>query len=184
MILLRAPTPYPVNFEAVPSGNKYTLNADGTVNVLEADVRGLMAVGFVYAIDTYGTWTPTLKGSTTAGVNTYSIQSGYYVKIGKLVFANFNIALSSLGGTIAGNVQIGGLPVAAGSLAGATPVAFTDEQNITLEATYTQLLGQIAAGASVAGLYEFKTSGASKALPVSQISSSSVLSGTLIYLTA
>jgi hypothetical protein len=56
-----------------------------------------------------GTWTPNVGGNTT-----YSSQVGTYVKIGRLVFANFQFAISSLGtgGSIS---QINGLPFASGA---------------------------------------------------------------------
>ena len=50
-----------------------------------------------------GTWTPSLGGNTT-----YSVQSGNYVKIGKVVTINFSITVTSIG---TGSVNtISGLP--------------------------------------------------------------------------
>jgi hypothetical protein len=56
-----------------------------------------------------GTWTPNLGGNTT-----YSSQVGTYVKIGRLVFANFQFAITSIGtgGSIS---QINGLPFTSGA---------------------------------------------------------------------
>lgn len=73
----------------------------------------------VNTLDDYeeGTWTPTLIGTTTAGVQTYSAQNGSYVKIGKLVFISFRVTLTAKGGTIAGNIRVGGLPFPIASLA-------------------------------------------------------------------
>lgn len=62
-----------------------------------------------------GTWTPVISGSTTAGVNTYSNQTGSFVKIGRFVHVGGRVALSALGtagDAMAGNVQITGLPFA------------------------------------------------------------------------
>ena len=56
-----------------------------------------------------GTWTPNVGGNTT-----YSSQVGTYVKIGRLVFANFSFAITTLGtgGSIS---QINGLPFTSGA---------------------------------------------------------------------
>jgi len=43
----------------------------------------------------YGTWTPTVTGSTIAGSSTYVIQTGGYVKIGKQVIAQCFVQLGS-----------------------------------------------------------------------------------------
>ena len=55
-----------------------------------------------------GTWTPTLFGGTTAGATTYSLQSGYYIKVGNMVTISFQCIGSGCTGT--GDAQIGGLP--------------------------------------------------------------------------
>lgn len=58
-----------------------------------------------------GSWTPILKGSTTAGVHTYSVQSGYYLRAGRLVVVGFNLTLTAKDAAIAGTyLQLGGLP--------------------------------------------------------------------------
>lgn len=56
-----------------------------------------------------GTWTPVLGGSGGTSGQTYSAQTGHYVKIGKLVFASFNIVFTSKG-TITGTLELQGLP--------------------------------------------------------------------------
>jgi hypothetical protein len=67
----------------------------------------------VNTLDDYeeGTWTPAIGGSGGQSGQVYTIQVGNYVKIGKRVFADFTITLSTLG-TITTNVQISGLPFA------------------------------------------------------------------------
>jgi len=57
-----------------------------------------------------GTWTPTLRGSTTAGTHTYAEQSGVYTRIGDLVFVTCRMSISSKDATMAGNILIAGLP--------------------------------------------------------------------------
>src|SRR5689334_3549832 len=58
----------------------------------------------VNTLDDYeeGTWTPGIGGSGGQSGQAYSIQVGSYVKIGKRVFADFTITLSTLG-TVTGN---------------------------------------------------------------------------------
>jgi hypothetical protein len=55
-----------------------------------------------------GTFTPTATGSTVTGTTTYTAQSGFYTKIGRLVTVNINLYWTALTGT--GNLLIGGLP--------------------------------------------------------------------------
>lgn len=58
---------------------------------------------------TSGTWTPVLKGATTAGAFTYTAQSGTYMKIGHLVYVEFTIACTVT--TVpTGYFNISGLP--------------------------------------------------------------------------
>jgi len=54
------------------------------------------------ALDDYeeGTWSPTLGGGSTTGSVAYSGQLGYYVKIGQLVYAYFDISISSASGMV------------------------------------------------------------------------------------
>jgi hypothetical protein len=58
-----------------------------------------------------GTFLPTMFGSTVAGSTTYSLQYGYYVKVGKLV--HIQIRMSVTATTALGNMYIGGLPFVA-----------------------------------------------------------------------
>jgi hypothetical protein len=59
-----------------------------------------------------GTWTPSVVASGGTGSASYNTQSGQYIKIGKMVWANFfiNFAKNTLSG---GTIQISGLPFTA-----------------------------------------------------------------------
>ena len=57
-----------------------------------------------------GTFTPVVKGSTTAGTSTYATQMGAYTRIGNRVF--FDISLSWADHTGAGFLKVGSLPYA------------------------------------------------------------------------
>lgn len=58
-------------------------------------------------------FTPTLLGASVAGTTTYSVQQGYYIRIGDLVFATVDISISAATGT--GNATIGSLPFTSNS---------------------------------------------------------------------
>lgn len=71
-----------------------------------------------------GTFTPTIVGSTTAGVGTYVTQAGIYTKVGNLV--KIEITLNWTAHTGTGNIIIGGLPFTVGaSSSGAMPIAWS-----------------------------------------------------------
>jgi len=63
------------------------------------------------ALDDYeeGTWTPVIKGTTSAGTGTYSQQKGRYAKIGQVVYFQAYIVWSAHSGA-SGIMAIGGLP--------------------------------------------------------------------------
>lgn len=65
------------------------------------------------AVQTTGTWTPTVTGQTTAGTTTYSTQTGNYVRVGNVVTLTCTIVYSAATGT--GNLTIGGLPFTVGT---------------------------------------------------------------------
>src|SRR5262249_51882066 len=70
----------------------------------------------VNTLDDYeeGTWTPVIGGAVSTTGQSYTAQEGAYVKIGKLVIAQFRVLLSNKG-TITGAVQIQGFPFTADS---------------------------------------------------------------------
>lgn len=58
-----------------------------------------------------GSWTPTIEGSGSSSGVSYGVQYGGYIRISRLVIAEFRVILSSKG-TLTGVVLIGGLPFA------------------------------------------------------------------------
>jgi hypothetical protein len=108
-----------------------------------------------------GTWTPIFGGSTSQSGQTYDIQTGRYIKIGKLVYASFDIRLTALG-TITGNVQLKGLPYtqvngfAAGTgviqgWSGMTTSYFNLLLTAGSNSTVADFWGQTGAGTAVSG---------------------------------
>lgn len=58
------------------------------------------------------TWTPAYAGSTTAGVFTYSVQVGYYIKVAGMVFLFGQVTITAIPTPPAGTMRITGLPFA------------------------------------------------------------------------
>ena len=112
-------------------GTRMTLNSTGLgVGVTPAGTGGCLqlksgitfpatqvASSDVNTLDDYeeGTFTPIIAGSTSAGTGTYSIQSGRYTKIGRLVQFQIRVAWSAHTGT--GNLNIDQLPFVSSAVA-------------------------------------------------------------------
>lgn len=127
---------------------------------------------------------PTIIGSTTAGVQTYTNQYGYQTKIGKMVCGSFFVSISAKGGTIAGNVQIGGFPTSARNATNAFgTVTIQSFDGITQGAGRTFLSARISPGTNVATLIESGSGVASQFIPVANLAASSSIVGTYCYLT-
>ena len=59
-----------------------------------------------------GTWTPTLLGSSSHPSITTSVAAGKFVRIGGLVFIQWNMIITNVASSGSGNAQVGGLPYA------------------------------------------------------------------------
>jgi hypothetical protein len=59
-----------------------------------------------------GTWTPTLLGSSSHPSVTTSVAAGKFVRIGGLVFIQWNMIITNVASSGSGNAQVGGLPYA------------------------------------------------------------------------
>jgi hypothetical protein len=64
-----------------------------------------------------GTWTPIFGGSGGESGQVFDIQTANYSKVGRMVYASFDVRLSTLG-TITGSVQIKGLPFTSANQSG------------------------------------------------------------------
>ena len=81
----------------------------GNITAVDATLSGGVYVGGTAAanyLDDYeeGSWTPVVTGSSTSGTGTYTRQTGYYTKVGRLVTAWFDLGWSAHTGT--GGLQI------------------------------------------------------------------------------
>jgi hypothetical protein len=81
-----------------------------------------------------GTFTPFIRGNTTAGTASYARQIGIYTKIGNRVFFTINIEWSS--GTGTGALTIGGLPFTQNGDGHDLPYAIGESGNVAWDANY------------------------------------------------
>lgn len=118
----------------------YTYSAAGAgQEVMRLDKGGLMTLPFgqikfpasqnassdANTLDDYeeGTWTPALKfGGASTGL-TYGIQSGFYTKIGRVVYWEFRIQLTNKGSST-GSATVTGLPYSGVSGSGPCAAAY------------------------------------------------------------
>ena len=109
------------------------LNAPGVLNLTQTRIEN--------CTHPTGDWTPTIIGSGTDGVQTYTTQTGRYIDFGDAFWISGRIVLATVGGTIAGNMLIGGLPFTcadeSGAFVGSVSVAAYD--NLNLSAGYSQI---------------------------------------------
>jgi len=91
----------------------------------------------VNTLDDYeeGTWTPVVKGTSTAGTASYLLQIGRYTKVGRLVTVDFIIECSS--GTGTGDLFLDGLPFTSANTHATQPaVSLGIVHNIALTANH------------------------------------------------
>jgi hypothetical protein len=159
-------------------GSAYVLRINSTGNLLLAGgTAGATGVGVTFpatqvassdanTLDDYeeGTWTPTIVGTTTAGVGVYSLQAGLYTKIGNRVFVEGYISWSAHTGT--GNMRIGGLPFTINSSSFYSSGSIGDTSGIALTAGNILAIIGVATSATI----DFKQlptgGGSSAAVPI------------------
>lgn len=107
----------------LPDARVPGLTTDGASRITQLAFKAVQSASAdANTLDDYeeGTWTPVIGGSGGTSGQTYSTQAGYYTKIGKLVHAQFNVALT-VKGTITTDVQIQGLPFTIENSSGMAP---------------------------------------------------------------
>jgi hypothetical protein len=120
-----------------------------------------------------GIWTPTYDG-ITPGATTYTTQQGAYTKIGRVVFAQFELVWTAAAGT--GGIRIGGLPYT--SLAGAKTPYAVQTVNVTFANGSEQ--GVIQGGQVVGQVFSPATNAAGTEL---QVEAAGTMRGLIIYFT-
>ena len=104
-----------------------------------------------------GTFTPTMLGTTLAGVGVYGTQVGFYTKIGNVV--TVQAYLDWTAHTATGSMRLGGLPFTTNSTANSiSSVTFGFINNIALTAS-NLLMGYTSTGNTFIDLYQYPTGG-------------------------
>jgi hypothetical protein len=133
------------------------------------------------AVYSEGTWTPVLAGATTAGSNTYTKQTGKYIKQNKKVTAWFNITLSAKDASMAPYIVINNLPFTAANQ-NINFLANIFYNNFDLTAGKT-LSGLILGNTSRIALYEIGDNTAISLVAATQIQNTTELTGYVEYFT-
>ncbi len=102
-----------------------------------------------------GTFSPTIV-SSGGGTPTYSLQSGLYTKIGKMVLVQIAVTLSNKGTLAAGNISLGALPFTADS-----GFAYTFAAYNSLATNWVHIVGALNSGASAIALVGIAAAAAS-----------------------
>lgn len=89
-----------------------------------------------------GTFTPVLKGLTTAGTPTYTRQVGKYTRMGDVVHVFIDIAISAVGG-MAGDLLIDGLPFTSNASPTAYPAIIGNAFSYTLSSAGQSLCAHL-----------------------------------------
>ena len=91
-----------------------------------------------------GTFTPFIAGATVAGTQTYSVQTGFYTRMGNRVMYNLRVVMTAKDILTAGTLYVGGLPFTSNATASNFhPGAVSNAGFITLTAGYTQITAEI-----------------------------------------
>lgn len=133
------------------------------LNDLEKFMRDHQSVS--HALQTYvdnTAFTPTIAGTATTGVGTYTTQLGEYSRIGNIVF--FEIALVWSAHTGTGNMTVKGLPIVSSSNGMNSPCSVF-WSNITLTAVGNKLLAIVNNASQIITLHEIG-SATQVALPI------------------
>jgi hypothetical protein len=121
-----------------------------------------------------GTWTPTFTASISAPSSvTYTVQSGRYTKIGRVVYIEFYVRFTAYSGG-SGTATIGGLPFTA---AGAPYSAFYFQETtgFTTTGTYYSMVAQVNAGASAAVILKLAPNSATTSVDIAQVGSATTV---------
>lgn len=154
-------------------------NGSGVPSITATPTVTSITFGSGNALNTYvekTSFTPTIKGSTSAGTTTYSQQVGVYAKVGALVHVMIQLTWTAVTGT--GNLRIGGLPFTSNATVAAC--AATGYGGLTLTSGYTELLFETIGNTTD---LDSKISGSGKTQASYAIQSSGYIELTLVYST-
>jgi hypothetical protein len=143
-----------------------------------------IALGGGTALANYlqGTFTPTLTGSVANPTTiTYAQNTGEYTRIGNTIHWSVFISVATLTiGAASGNLQITGLPVAAGGGNTATGSIVAG----ALTYTGTQLTAAIVSGNTFANIYQFSSTLNIGVVPITGLSATTIINASGSYFTS
>jgi hypothetical protein len=126
-----------------------------------------------------GTWTPIIGGNGGQSGQSYTLQVGTYVKVGKIVVASFRATLSNKGTISGAYVQIKGLPftIQTTEIQSGCPLYF-----VSLATNWITLNLQTEENTTNAYVWGMTAAGVSRTYPAeSDIGNSTQLAGILVY---
>ena len=128
-----------------------------------------------------GTWTPILTGYSGGTTQTYAIQSGNYIRIGRQVIANFSVRLSSKGNISGNYVHIKGLPYNhQGSYAGSCTFNYV----ISLNNARDNLMMEMGGSTPDRGWITYMDGTSTSYMNTSDINNGTGFQGTIVYYTS
>lgn len=124
------------------TGTAALIGTAQTFSALQTFSAGIKFANETMSTYDEGTWTPAITGSTGNPTITYTTQTGEYIQIGKLVFANFQITINTISGG-SGVARIS-LPITVGSSVaqGNVLVSGVDVPASTIGLSFTARNGQ------------------------------------------
>ena len=142
--------------------------------------------GAANTIDDYeeGTWTPTIVGYTGGNTQTYAQQVGQYTKIGRHIFANFNVRLSAKGNISGNYVNLQGLPFPLLSGSGIMPGTGHIHYIWSLGTARDNLAWELGGGTETSGWLTYMDGTTTSYVNTSDLGNSTGFMGTLIYMTS
>lgn len=143
---------------------RYTL--DEIAKFLGGNAALITALSAALPIE-YGTWTPTLGGSTGNPAVVYSTQAAQYVRIGRLVVFALLVSTTSYSGG-SGNIRLRGLPYVADSVLSALPVVARPHQITWASGSAQQFVtGRIPSGGNAVILDRINNAGSVQEIALS-----------------
>ena len=171
--------------------------SDGTIDVETGNILfstagkgihlGVTSATASNLLDDYeeGTFTPILQNSGGVQVNAYSIQVGYYTKVGRLVHASGTISANGLGSTGSGNgIFLGGFPFdAVASSNNNSSLQIGHAVNLNISAGHS-LGGFLPANSTNAQVFIYDNAAGSTQLTFGELSADGQLTYSIQYQTA
>lgn len=126
-------------------------------------------------------WTPVLNFATPGDVSiAYSVQTGSYTKVGRIVVANFVVTCVPTFTTASGAATLSGLPFAAGALG---PFHGALNWSGITKAAYTNVVCRVGSNVSVVDFRAAASAQTTSAIVAADIPTGGtlVLAGTIVY---